>query len=359
VALERLLSPYDLGSIRLKNRVVMAPMTRNRAIGHTPNALMATYYQQRAGAGLIITEGTSPSADGLGYARIPGLYTAQDVEGWRETTQAVHAQGAKIFVQLMHTGRASIALNMPPDTRIVAPSAIALEGTMHTDQEGPKPYPVPHALSASEIPEVIEAYAKSAELAMQAGFDGIELHGANGYLIDQFFNCASNQRQDEWGGSVQGRIRFGVEVAKACVARIGAERVGFRISPNGVFNGMISDPEMGAVFQAFASAANDLKLAYIHVVDHSSMGAPAPEPATVAAIRAAFKGTYILSGGYDAQRAEEALAANLGELVAFGRPFISNPNLVEKMAQGRSLRDPDFATFYLPGPKGYTDYPID
>ena len=351
-----LFTPITLGKLSLKNRIVMAPMTRSRAIGNVPNELMEKYYRLRAGAGLIITEGTSPSPNGLGYARIPGLFTDEQVQGWRRVTDGVHQAGGKIFVQLMHTGRVSHPANMPASTRMLAPSAIAAPGEMWTDSNGQQPHPVPTAMSEADIAQTIAEYAAAAKRAIEAGFNGIELHAANGYLIDQFLNAASNQRTDRWGGSIENRIRFAVEVAKASAAAIGAERIGMRISPYGVFNGMSPDANMDALYECLIAELNTIGLVYIHVVDHSSMGAPEVSPVLKAKIRAAFKGKYILSGGYDLARANADLDAQRGDLVAFGRPFISNPDLVQKLLSKQPLTVPDFSTFYTPGEKGYTDY---
>lgn len=351
-----LFTPTQLGSLPLKNRIVMAPLTRSRAIGNLPNALMEQYYRLRAEAGLIITEGTSPSPNGLGYARIPGLFNEEQVQAWRGVTEGVHQAGGRIFVQLMHTGRVSHPANLPAGASVLAPSAVAVPGEMWTDAEGMQPHPVPREMSEADIAQSIAEYAASAKLAMQAGFDGIELHAANGYLIDQFLNTASNQRNDRWGGTVDNRIRFAVEVAKASVATIGAERVGMRISPYGVFNAQLPDAEMDALYLRLIEELNGLGLLYIHIVDHSAMGAPEVSPELKAKIRTAFKGQYILSGGYDVARGNADLDAQRGDLVAFGRPFISNPDLVARLRSGQALVAPDFATFYTPGEKGYTDY---
>lgn len=351
-----LFTPITLGKLQLKNRVVMAPMTRSRAAGNVPNELMEKYYSLRADAGLVITEGTSPSQNGLGYARIPGLFSDEQMQGWRRVNDGVHAAGGKIFVQLMHTGRVSHPANMAAGAKIVAPSALALSGDMWTDSSGMQPYPVPVEMNEADIASAIAEYAHAAKLAIQAGFDGVELHAANGYLIDQFLNKATNQRTDRWGGSVENRIRFAVEVAKASAAAIGAERIGMRISPYGAFNGVAPDVEMDAMYLRLVEELNKLGLVYIHVVDHSSMGAPEVSPALKANIRSTFKGRYILSGGYDAARANADLNADRGDLVAFGRPFISNPDLVQKLQSGAALTAPDFNTFYTPGEKGYTDY---
>lgn len=353
-----LYSPLSLGSLTLKNRVVMSPMTRNRAIGNVPNDLMAEYYGQRVEAGLIITEGTSPSPDGLGYPRIPGLFSAAQVAGWRAVTDAVHAGGSVIFAQLMHTGRIGHALNLPPGAVVRGPSAVAAPGSMYTDAQGPQPFPVPEAMDEAAIEAAIQEHAQASDNAIQAGFDGVELHGANGYLIEQFLNTGSNLRADRWGGSVENRVRFAVEVARRAAARIGADRVGMRLSPFGVFNGSQPDPETEALYARLAQELGALGLAYLHVTDNSPMGAPPVPDSVKEAIRVAFRGTIILSGGYDAARAEADLAAGKGELVAFGRPFISNPRLVSRMQAGAALLQPDYGTFYTPGPKGYTDYPL-
>lgn len=352
-----LFSSYSLGGLALKNRVAMAPMTRSRAIGNVPNDLMVEYYRQRAGAGLLITEGVSPSPNGLGYARIPGMFSAEQVAGWRKVTDAVHAEGARIFVQFMHTGRVGHGANLPAGGRVLGPSAVAAPGEMWTDSDGMQPHPVPVEMTEADIEVALEEYATAARLAVEAGFDGVELHGANGYLIEQFLNVGANHRTDGWGGSVEGRIRFAVEAARRAVAAIGGDRVGMRISPYGTYNGMESDALTHEVYETLAKALSDLGLVYVHMVDHSAGGAPAPTPEVCAAVRSRFKGTYILSGGYDAARAEADLKAGKGDLVAFGKPFLSNPDLVQRMQNGTPLAPVDFSTLYTPGEKGYTDYP--
>jgi len=353
-----LFQPYQLGDIRLANRLVMAPMTRNRALGNVPGELIATYYRQRASAGLIVTEGTAPTADGLGYARIPGVYSDAQVAGWRQVTDAVHADGGRIFVQLMHTGRASHQANLPAGARVLAPSAVKLPSDIWVDPDGNRPASEPVAMTEADIDATLDGYAHASARAIEAGFDGVELHAANGYLIDQFLNTASNQRDDRWGGSVGNRIRFAVEAARRSAAKIGAGRVGIRISPYGVFNGMQPDPEHDALYGALADELSKLGLVYLHLVDHSSMGAPKVSDALKQALRERFRGTFILSGGYDRARAEAELAASKGDLVAFGRPFLANPDLVAKLGRGAALTSPDFGTFYTPGEKGYTDYPV-
>jgi len=353
-----LFSPFDLGDLTLKNRVVMAPMTRSRAIGNIPNALMAEYYGQRAEAGLLITEGTAPSPNGLGYARIPALFSEAQVEGWKQVTEAVHANGGAIFAQLMHTGRVSHPDNMPDGAEVVAPSAAPLEGEqMWTDADGMQDYPTPKAMTQADIDAAIQEFVDAAQNAIAAGFNGVELHGANGYLIDQFINFASNSRTDDYGGAVPGRSRFALEVAQAVADAIGAQRVGIRLSPYGVFNGMSIFGSMDTTFRYLAQHLGQIGVAYIHLVDHAAMGAPEVPRSIKTSIRDAFGGPVIISGGYDAERAEQDLADGLGHLVAFGRPFLANPDLVERFRTGASLNAPDSDTFYTPGPDGYTDYP--
>ncbi len=352
-----LFSPTKLGPLTLQNRLVMSPLTRNRATGNVPNDLMVEYYGQRASAGLIITEGTSPSPNGLGYPRIPGAFSAAQTAGWKRVTDAVHAKGAKIFLQLMHTGRIGHAANLPAGASIVAPSAVAAAGEIYTDAEGMKPHGTPKAMTEADIKTAIGEYVQAAKNAVAAGFDGVELHGANGYLIEQFIRPNSNQRKDAYGGSIENRARFGLEVAKAVIAAIGKDKVGIRLSPFGAFNDMPPYPEMEADYAYLARQLNALGLAYVHLVDHSSMGAPAVPQSIKDTFRKEFKGALILSGGYDAARAEADLAAGKADLIAFGRPFLANPDLIKRWQSGAALNAPDPNTFYTPGPKGYTDYP--
>ncbi len=353
----KLFEQYKLGKLTLNNRVVMAPLTRSRATDNVPNEIMVKYYSQRATAGLIITEGTSPSPNGLGYARIPGLYNEAQKMGWSKVTKAVHEKGGKIFLQIMHTGRVSHPLNMPIETKIFAPSAITLSGKMWTDSQGEQPHPTPVEMTVADIRNAVNEYATSAELAIQAGFDGVELHSANGYLIEQFLNPNVNKRKDDYGASAEGRMRFALEVAAAVTKKIGADCVGIRISPYGAFNDTGAFDGVDAFYETYAKKLSDLGLVYIHVVDHSSMGAPPVSAELKRKIRENFKGAYILSGGYDGDRAESDLKENKGDLVAFGRPFISNPNLVNKLKNKLPLAPPDHTKFYTPGPDGYSDYP--
>lgn len=352
-----LFTPTTLGKLQLKNRVVMSPMTRNRATGNIPNELMAQYYAQRATAGLIITEGASPSPNGLGYPRIPGIFSAEQVAGWKLVTDAVHAKGGKIFIQFMHCGRIGHPLNLPAGARILAPSAVAAAGETYTDAEGMKPNAMPQAMTEADIKTAIEEFAQGAKNAVAAGFDGVELHGANGYLIEQFIRPNSNQRTDRYGGAIENRARFVLEVADAVIKAIGKDKVGIRLSPFGVFNDMPLYDAMEADYTWLAQQLNVRGLAYIHLVDHSSMGAPKVPDSMKATFRKLFKGTLILSGGYDAARAESDLAAGRCDLIAVGRPFLANPDLIARWKSGAAVNAPDMSTFYTPGAKGYTDYP--
>lgn len=353
-----LFANHQLGPLRLKNKVVMAPMTRCRCIDNLPNDSVKKYYAQRAEAGLIITEGMAPSDNALGYARIPGLFTNEHVRAWKPITEEVHKNGGNIFAQLMHCGRVSHPNNMPSGIEILAPSPIAYAGEIWTDQEGSQPCPEPEEMTESDVIHTIEEFAHSAELAIQAGFNGVEIHGANGYLVDQFLNTASNKRTDNWGGSVQNRIRFAVEVVKAVAKKIGPDKVGIRLSPYGVFNGMEKCSHTEDLYELLAGELQKLGILYIHLVDHSSMGAPEVPDSIREIIRKQFKGALILSGGYNMRRADADLGAKKGDLIAFGRPFIANPNLVTKMKEHRPLNEADATTFYTADEKGYTDYPL-
>jgi N-ethylmaleimide reductase len=352
-----LYSQAVLGLMTLQNHLVMAPMTRNRATDNIPNDLMLTYYEQRATAGLIITEGTSPSPNGLGYPRIPGIFSTNQVEGWRRITNAVRTKGGNIFLQLMHCGRIAHPLNLPAGARILAPSAVAAAAEIYTDAEGMKPHPVPQAMTEEDIKTAIAEFVQAAKNAVAAGFDGIELHSANGYLLEQFIRPNTNLRKDVYGGPIENRARFVLEIVEAVIKAIGKEKVGIRLSPFGAFNDMPLYDSMASDYTYLAKQLNTLEPVYIHLVDHSGMGMP-PVPDTIkATFRRKFKGTLILSGGYDAERSEKDLAAGKCDLVAVGRPFLANPDLVERWKTGANDNAPDVDTFYTPGPKGYTDYP--
>ena len=352
-----LFSKSTLGKLELQNRMVMAPMTRSRSIDNIPGDLVRDYYAQRASAGLIITEGTSPSPNGLGYPRIPGIFSSAQVAAWTPVNQAVHTHGAKIFIQLMHCGRIAHPLNLPAGARVIAPSAIAATGEMYTDAEGMKPNATPQAMTSADIKSTIEEFAQAAKNAVAAEFDGIELHAANGYLLEQFIRPNSNVRTDEYGGSIENRARFVLEVVDATIAAIGKDKVGIRLSPFGVFNDMPDYPAMAADYTYLAQQLNARGLVYVHLVDHSPMGAPEVPQSIKETIRREFKGCLILSGGYDAERAESDLAAQKCDLIAVGRPFLANPDLVARWKTHAAENAPDFFTFYTPGAKGYTDYP--
>lgn len=353
------LSRYTLGGLDLRNRVVMAPMTRSRAIGNIPNDIMAEYYGQRAAAGLIITEGTSPSPNGLGYCRIPGLFSTWQVDGWKKTTDAVHAKGGAIFVQLMHTGRISHPANMPPGAVILAPSAVRPAGQMWTDAHGLQEFPVPTAMMSEDIRNAKREYIAAAVGAMKAHMDGVELHGANGYLLEEFLSPHSNIRTDMYGGSIENRCRFLIEVAQGVADAIGKDKLGIRLSPYGNASDMAPYPEIEDTYKYLAGQCDRLKVLYLHIVDHSSMGAPTVPIGIKKLIREKFHGTLILTGGYTESSAEAELQAGLADLIGFGRPYLCNPDLVERFTNGWPVTTEfDMKTFYTPGAKGYTDYPV-
>jgi N-ethylmaleimide reductase len=354
-----LFKPFDLHGLSLRNRAVMAPLTRNRATAdHLPTPMMAEYYAQRATMGLIISEGTSPSADGLGYARIPGLFSEAQVSGWKVVTDAVHAKGGAIVVQFMHCGRASHVDNLPTGARIVGPTDVPLPESIFTDSAGLQPASTPHALTEAEIATVVAEFAHAAQCAMTAGFDGVELHAANGYLIEQFLNANVNTRTDGYGGSAEHRNRFALEIARATVAAIGADRVGIRVSPYGAFNSTGAFADVEPQYRALATSLGALGLSYLHLVDHSSMGAPPVPAAFKHALKKAFGGVFIASGGFNHGSAEACLENGDADLVAFGRPVLANPDFLERMEIDAPMNTPDMSTFYTAGEKGYTDYPV-
>jgi len=352
----KLFSPYQLGSITLQNRVIMAPMTRSRAIDNIPSTLIARYYEQRSGAGLIVTEGTSPSPNGLGYCRIPGIFSHQQVEAWKVVTHAVHQKGSHIFLQMMHTGRVSHILNLPEGAEVIAPSPVAVPSEMYTDAKGMQPFEAPREMAIADIHSTIQEYIQGAKNAIEAGFDGVEIHGANGYLVEQFIHPKTNFRADEYGGSIENRSRFALEIASGIANAIGKERTGIRLSPYGMANhtGVFDGVEETHLY--LAEQLGKIGLVYLHLVDHSSMGAHHIPETFKKQLKSAFGGTFILSGGYDKTRAENDLNSGLGDLVAFGKPFISNPDLVKRFIEDKALSNFDNATFYSPGAKGYIDY---
>ncbi|WP_343690928.1 alkene reductase [Chitinophaga sp.] len=350
--MNKLLMPYDKGGLQLKNHLVMAPMTRSRAINNLPNELMAAYYAQRTGAGLIITEGTAPSPDALGYSRIPGIFSKEQTIAWKPVTAAAHAAGSKMFLQLMHTGRIGHPANLPVGARLVGPSTKKAEGEIWTDSLGQQPYPVPEMLTAAEIKGVIAEFVNAARNAIEAGFDGVEVHGANGYLVEQFLHPVVNDRTDEWGGNVANRARFAISVVKEIAAAIGADKVGIRFSPYSTL-GDLAPYDAHETYAFLAKEMNQLAIAYVHI----GMSASIPE-ATFQAIRAGFKGTIILCNGLTPETAEAALHAGFADLVAFGRAFLANPDLDKRIEAGAPLNEPDYNTLYTPGPVGYTDYAV-
>jgi len=354
----KLFEPTKLGNLELKNKIVMSPMTRSRAIGNVPNDLMAEYYAQRASAGLIITEGTSPSPNGLGYSRIPGCFSKEQVEGWKKTTEAVHKAGGKIFLQLMHTGRISHSLNLPESAQIIAPSAVKPAGQIWTDTEQMQDFPIPKQMDDHDLLLTLTEFVASSSHAIEAGFDGVELHAANGYLLEQFLSPVSNTRTDKYGGSIENRCRFVLEVAAAVVEAIGKEKTGIRLSPYGVASDMPHYPEIDETYTYLAEELNKLGLVYLHLVDHSAMGAPEVPSEIKGIIRTRFKNALILSGGYDKERAEADIESGRADLIAFGRPFINNPDLAARLKNNWPLSQTLIMDlFYTPGEKGYTDYP--
>lgn len=354
----KLFLPYESSGLKLKNRTVMAPMTRSRATSdNIPTDIMAEYYAQRAGAGLIITEGTPPSPNGIGYANIPGIYNSTQVQEWKKVTRAVHDHEGRIFVQLMHTGRIAHPLNLPADAEVVAPSAIAAAGQIYTVKEGMKDHPVPRALTTEEVKNTIKEYVRAAEYAVEAGFDGVELHGANGYLIEQFINPGSNIRTDEYGGSIEGRSRFLLEIAEQTVKAIGKNRIGVRFSPYGAYNDMKPYGEVDETYTYLTQKLNELGIAYVHILDHSPGGELPGILKVKEIIRAEFSNTLIFCGSFDKEKAERVLEKGQADLIAFGKSFLANPDLVERMKTGAELNTPDPSTFYTPGGEGYTDYP--
>ncbi|MGN6646182.1 MAG: alkene reductase [Cytophaga sp.] len=355
----KLFEPQKIGSISLANSIIMAPMTRSRAIGNIPNDLMATYYGQRAGAGLIVTEGTSPSPNGLGYARIPGIFSKEQVEGWKKVTKAVHDKGGKIVIQLMHTGRISHPANMAAGTKILAPSAVKPAGQMWTDSLQMQDFPVPNAMTAEELVSTKAEFVTAAKNAIEAGFDGVELHSANGYLLEQFLSPVSNVRTDEYGGSIEKRAKFVLEVTEAVAAAIGKDKTGIRLSPYGVASDMPHYPEIDAEYDYLSKELNKLGIAYIHLVDHSAIGAPAVPIEIKQKIRNNFKNTIILCGGFTKETAEAAIESGLTNATGFGRPFINNPDLVERFKKDQPIsHDLNMELFYTPGEHGYTDFAV-
>ncbi|HVG50409.1 MAG TPA: alkene reductase [Xanthobacteraceae bacterium] len=345
-----LLSPYRLGDLELANRTVMAPMTRSRALAQSvPNPIAGTYYAQRAGAGLIVTEGVVISRQGSGYTRTPGIHSPEQVAAWKPIVEKVHAHGGKIFLQLWHVGRISHPLFLDGELP-VAPSAINDGGEVFTP-DGMVKRVTPRALETAEIAGIVEDFRKGAENAKAAGFDGVELHGANGYLLDQFTRDGTNQRTDQYGGSIENRIRFPVEATRAVISVFGANRVGYRISPTAAFNGM-ADSNPLATFSRLTEELSKLGIVYLHAVDPAG-----GENRVSPQLRKKFNGTFIVNGGFDLAKAQAAIVAGETDLVAFGVPFLANPDLPKRFSRGAALNTPDQQTFYQGEEKGFVDYP--
>ncbi len=351
-----LFAPIRLGTLTLPNRIVMAPLTRNRALdGNVPGPLTVTYYRQRASAGLIITEASPVCAEGHGYPRTPGIHSAAQVAGWRAVTDAVHAEGGRIFLQLWHVGRISHPSLQPNGAAPVAPSALQPAGQVWTGS-GLQDYVTPRALARDELPGIVAAYRQAAVNARAAGFDGVEVHGANGYLLDQFLRSATNRRDDDYGGPVGNRARLLLEVMDAVIEVFGADRVGVRLSPENRFND-ISDADPQATFGYVVDRLSPLGLAYLHVLEGDMTGQSAPG-FDYGALRRAFAGPYMANCGYDRSRALAAVAGGQADLIAFGRAFIANPDLPARLAADAPLNEADTKTFYAGEEKGYIDYPV-
>ena len=361
----KLFQPYDLKNLPLKNRLVMAPMTRCRAgEGEVPTPLMAEYYAQRASAGLIVSEGTPVSAQGHGYLWTPGIYSAAQVAGWQQVAQAVHAAGGHMFVQIWHVGRVSHSSLQPGQAAPLGPTDQQPDGAQcfAYDESGNPAYVQtsrPQALDGGGIAEVREQFVQAARNAIEAGMDGVEIHGANGYLFDQFLNSAVNTRDDAYGGSAQNRCRFLLETVDAVSAAIGAGRVGVRISPGGSFNAMpADDPHMQETFVLLARELDARGIAYLHINDQTTFGLPGIPAGMLQKLRDAFSGTIIVCGGYDAERARQAIDEGIADLVAFGVPYIANPDLAARLENGWPLNEANRETFYGGAEEGYTDYPV-
>ena len=356
MATSKLFEPYKLGPITLSNRTVMAPLTRNRAVaGLVPNPLAVEYYGQRASAGLLVTEASQVSQQGQGYQDTPGIYSKEQIAGWRKVTDRVHERGGHIFIQLWHVGRISHTSLQPNNGAPVAPSAVRARGKTFVGGTFAD-VSEPRALELSEIPGIIDSFKRGAANALEAGFDGVEIHGANGYLLDQFAKDGTNKRTDAYGGSIENRAKLMLEVAKAVSAEAGAARTGIRISPVTPAND-VSDSNPQPLFDHIVDGLNAEKLVYIHVIEGATGGPRDVAPFDYASLRKRFDGTYIANNGYDLELANKVLAANEADLIAFGKLFISNPDLVERLKSGAPLNAPDKATFYGGGAKGYTDYP--
>lgn len=355
----KLFQPTRIGSIDIANRVVMAPLTRSRAdesAGDVPGSdLNVEYYRQRSGAGLIISEGTQVSPVGKGYMATPGIYSDAQIEGWKRITAAVHSAGSKMLAQIWHVGRITHP-DLSAGAQPIAPSAIAPRGVVAYTRNGKVEIPVPQAMSVEQIAEVVAQFRRAAANAMRAGFDGVEIHGANGYLIDQFLRDGANQRDDAYGGSVAGRCRFALEIVDAVVAEIGAGHVGIRLSPLTPFNDL-SDSNPQRSFDHLVEQLDRRGIAFVHFIEGATGGSREVPGFDYAKARKSFRGTYIANNGYDRALAIDAVESGRADAVAFGRSFIANPDLVQRLRRNAPLNTPDPKSFYTPGPVGYTDYP--
>jgi N-ethylmaleimide reductase len=349
-----LFSPISLGNMKLANRIIMAPLTRNRAgDGNVPQDMNVEYYRQRAGAGLIISEGSQISATGVGYPGTPGIHSSLQVEGWKRVTEAVHDQGGRIFIQLWHTGRISHSSLQPGHILPVAPSALKAAGQAMTYQ-GLQGFETPYALTFDEMPGIVDEYATAAQHAKKAGFDGVEIHAANGYLLDQFLRDGTNRREDDYGGDITNRMRLLVEVVEKCIEVWGSHLVGVRVSPENTFND-IKDSQPQQTFNALAKKLSDYPLAYLHVLEGDMM--TGKREVDYVALRNCFSGLYMTNNGYDLETGNRAIEQNHADMVAFGKLFIANPDLPVRFAKNLPLNKPDHTTFYGGNEKGYTDYP--
>lgn len=347
--------PYTKGDLATKNHLVMAPMTRSRAIDNLPNSLMAEYYSQRTGAGLIIAEGTAPAPEALGYPRIPGIFSEQQAEAWKQITDTVHKGGSKFFMQLMHTGRIGHYDNLPEGSILVGPSDIKASGQIFTDTRGLQDYAQPVALSTKGIEDVINGFVAAAKNAIAAGFDGVEIHGANGYLPEQFLNPTVNNRTDAYGGNIENRARLTLQIAARVAEAIGKDKVGIRLSPFSNLGDLAhyDAEETHQTYVYIAESLDALEIAYLHVAADASI----PDK-TFQSLRQSFAGTIILTNGLTMDTGEAALHNGFADLVGFGRSFLSNPDFVQRIEKEAALNPVDFTTLYTPGATGYTDYPF-
>ena len=354
-----LFTQLKFGRCTLPNRIVMSPMTRSRADEKfAPPTMAVTYYTQRASAGLIIAESTTPSPSGHCYVHQPGIYTKTQIEAWRKVTDSVHKAGGRIFLQLNHGGRAAHPLNQPPGGEIIGPSPIAMRGTRYTDELGEAPTPVPREMTIDDIKQVVGDFGKAARNAVDAGFDGIELHCSTGYIMEQFLNPSSNHRTDAYGGSIQNRARFVVDLLTSVSDSIGPDRVGIRVSPYSFINDLVGEyPGMEDTYRHLVAEMNRIGILYQHLKDVSALGGAVFKKPLRDEMRHLFKGLTLQNGNFNKERAEGTLRAKEGDAIVFGRPFIGNPDLVDRLANNWPIVAHDDKTVYTPGPKGYIDYP--